>query len=339
MKQQVNKVFIAGGTGFIGYHTALKFLSMGIKVDSIALPNEIDLQGWYPKEVNLKFGNLFTMTESDLKNLFSQDNYDTFVYALGPDDRYVPAAPAYAFFHEKLVIDCLRIVSIAKASGFKRCIVLNSYYSTFDRKINNRLSRIHPYIRARREQETALLNLGLDGSFEIMMMELPFIFGLMPSRKPLWKDFFLSHFDQNKQIYFPSGGGTAVIDVSGVAEAIVAAAHNGENGRCYPVGNINITYNDLINRMMKAKGDKRRFFGLPGFICYFGGLAIDLKFRKLGKESGLNHARLMTQILNKCFYIDPKSISLELGYSEFGFLGGLDPLESIDKTIKSCYSE
>ncbi|MDD3126981.1 MAG: NAD(P)-dependent oxidoreductase [Candidatus Izemoplasmatales bacterium] len=337
MRHQVKKVFIAGGTGFIGYHTAIKFLSMGINVDTIALPNEIDLKGWYPSNINLVYGNLFEMSESELKDLFSKDNYDTFLYALGPDDRYNPAPPAYTFFYDKLVTSCLRIVAAAKACGIRRCIVLNSYFCTFDRMLNNRLSRFHPYIHARREQEIALLSLGENDSFEIMMMELPYIFGTMPNRKPLWKDFFLSHFDSGTHIYFPRGGGTAIIDVSGVAEAIVAAAFNGENGRCYPVGNQNITFAELINTMMKAKGDKRRFFGIPGFICFFGGVAIDLKLRKQGKDSGLNNAKLMTQILNRCFYLDPNSISQELSYSEFGFLGGLDPMDSIVTTIKACY--
>ncbi len=35
---------------------------------------------------------------------------------------------------------------------------------------------------------------------------------------------------------YPRSGGTAAIDVSGVAEAIAAASFNGESGRCYPIG-------------------------------------------------------------------------------------------------------
>ena len=41
--QTIKKVFIAGGTGFLGYHAALKFLDLGIQVDTIALENEITI--------------------------------------------------------------------------------------------------------------------------------------------------------------------------------------------------------------------------------------------------------------------------------------------------------
>ena len=59
MLRDIKKVFIFGGTGFLGYYAALEFLRKGVAVDTLALPvkDDKDLSGvgdWFPKEVGLK---------------------------------------------------------------------------------------------------------------------------------------------------------------------------------------------------------------------------------------------------------------------------------------------
>ena len=53
-------VFIAGGTGLIGYQSALEFLKRGHDVSSISLP-DIEFGDWFPKEIE----NSFTALLSD----------------------------------------------------------------------------------------------------------------------------------------------------------------------------------------------------------------------------------------------------------------------------------
>ena len=62
MKHKPERVFIAGGTGFLGYYSALLFLKKGCRVSSIALSNEIETDSWFPKEIDLSFGDLFKMS-------------------------------------------------------------------------------------------------------------------------------------------------------------------------------------------------------------------------------------------------------------------------------------
>ena len=100
MKYKVNKVFIAGGTGFLGYYTALEFLKRGNIVETIALPNEINLKGWYPKDIKVTYGDLFKMSNAKITSMLVNGGYDTFIYALGPDDSVVPKAPAYEFIYD-----------------------------------------------------------------------------------------------------------------------------------------------------------------------------------------------------------------------------------------------
>jgi nucleoside-diphosphate-sugar epimerase len=130
------KVFIFGGTGFLGYYSALEFLRKGHSVDTMALPvkDDKDLSGvgdWFPKEVGLKYGNLFEMSEEELTEVLK--GYDAMVYAVGPDDRVVPKAPAYDFFHNLLVKACGRVFSAAKKAGVKKAVLLSSYFCYFDR--------------------------------------------------------------------------------------------------------------------------------------------------------------------------------------------------------------
>lgn len=335
----VKKVLIAGGTGFIGYHAALLFLSRDIEVTTIALPNEIELEGWYPKEIKLITGNLFQMSKDEIINLIKDLQIDTFVYALGPDDRFIPEGNAYDFFHDKLVVQSTKICQAVKEAGIKRCIVLSSYFAHFDRLLSYKLSKHHPYIRARMEQQLSLFELAIPHVFDVMMLELPFIFGTMPNRKPLWRDHFLSLFDSMKQLYFPKGGGTAVVSVEGVAEAIVACAYFGVSNTCYPVGIQNMSYRHLIETMMSIIGDQRKFVGVPAWVTAIFAAKLDKKLLKNGKQSGLNHKLLMTDILNRLFYIDPDFMKERLHFEELGFNGGIDVNKSIADTMKACYPE
>ncbi len=44
-------ILIAGGTGFIGYYSALQFLAKGCAVTAVALEGELDLGTWFPREI------------------------------------------------------------------------------------------------------------------------------------------------------------------------------------------------------------------------------------------------------------------------------------------------
>lgn len=339
MKHNVKKVFIAGGTGFLGYYSAKLFLSKGVKVDTIALENELESLDWFDKNIGLSFGNLFEMSGDDIYNLLKGKNYDTFVYGLGPDERITPKAPAYDFFYDKLVVECKKICNAAKRAGIKRCVIMNSYFAYFAENGYPKLYKQHAYIRARVDQGNELISIGEHGVFDVMIMQLPYIFGTMPQRKPIWRESLMSHFDNYKSVMFPAGGGTTAIDVSGVAQAIVAAAYNGEHAQKYAVGNVNITFKELITKMMKYSNDQREYKQVPAWLCALGTIGLKRKNKKLGLENGLNLQKLMTGIQNKKFYVNVNKLKFDLDYDELGFDGGRDLDESLAETMKACYPE
>ncbi|MGB4618544.1 MAG: NAD(P)H-binding protein, partial [Dethiobacteria bacterium] len=242
MKYPVKNVFIVGGTGFLGYYSALEFLKKGIAVSSASIP-DVKLGDWFPKQINIVSDNLdvFKASEEEIAEVLR--GHEAMVYAVGPDDRVVPPAPSYDFFHDKLVVQCSKVVRAARKAGVRRVVIMNSYFAYFDRQpgYNGRLSRNHPYIRARVEQAEACIKLGEKGVMDVMILELPYIFGSMPGRMPLWKEVFLDRFDKMPAVFFPKGG-TVMIHVRGVGQAVVAATVNGEHGKRYPIGAYNMKY-------------------------------------------------------------------------------------------------
>lgn len=330
--RDIKKVIIAGGTGFLGYPAAEQFLKMGVKVDIIALKNELENLDFVDKKIGIVLCDLFAATSEEISKLFSKKDYNAIIYALGPDDRYTPNAPAYDFFHERLVDDCKKVISVAKESGIKHATILSSYFAHFNRVYNGKLEKYHAYIKCRREQQDELLALA-SNEFSVNFLELPYIFGIAEGREPIWKNSFLSHFDGFKKVFFPSGGSTAIISRDGVAEAIVACTIAGENKKCYPIATDNISFKELLKLMLDGMGDNRKIMMLPACLCALGTHGMVRKQRKANKEPGLYYPKVMTQILAKNFDLDPEKCMNDLQFYHFGFTGGTNARSEILRTM------
>ncbi len=359
-KLDVKKVFICGGTGFLGYYSAKEFLRQGVQVGVMALPGEVTLdQGWWPKEIDVKLGYLFNfrkmknqLTEEEKAQLITHEEkvemfkgYDCLVYAVGPDDRvHTPSGiKAYDYFYEKLVTEVVDTFEAAKEAGVKKAIVLNSYFAYFDRVYPERkYAENHPYIKVRVEQADALIKVGAggtaNGGMDVISLELPYIFGSMPERTPLWKEVFLDRFAAFPAIFFPKGG-TNMIHVNGIAEAVVAAAFYGEHGDKLPVGNEDHKYEYMINIIMETIGSTKRYCGVPTWMATIGGLSVRHSLKKVNSDSGLNYARLMKDIQSKDLYNAEACAETRkhLHFDEFGYNGGGDIKEGIINTAKACY--
>ena len=148
------RLLILGGTGFLGYYSTMEALKRGYEVGSISL-DDVNLEGWYPKEVNVRFTDLFETPEDELVEIMK--GYDCMIYSVGPDDRETPVAPAYDYFHRRLVVECAKCFRAAERAGIKKSICFNSYFAYFARKYPEiNLPGKHPYIRCRVEQAKLL---------------------------------------------------------------------------------------------------------------------------------------------------------------------------------------
>ena len=257
--------------------------------------------------------------------------FDALVYAVGPDDRIQPDGPAYDFYHEKLVLTTQKVCNAAREAGITRCVILNSYFSYFDRTFpKKKLAKNHPYIKCRIEQAEYAINTGKD-ELDVMILELPYIFGVMPEsvRPPLWKEIFIDRFENWKFIIFPKGGST-MISVEHVAEAIADALENGEGSQRYPIGDENITWKEMLEIMFLAYGKEKKVISIPKWMFMIVGLMRRWKLKQKKKDEGLHSFYLFKDILTDYFYLKDLEPCEKLQYST----GGVR--DSIIATIKAC---
>ena len=329
------KLLILGGTGFLGYYTTMLALKKGYKVGSISL-NDVNLEGWYPKEVDVRFTDLFETDEDTLTEMFK--GYDYMIYSVGPDDRETPKAPAYEYFHRRLVVECAKCFRAAERAGIKKAACFNSYFAYFDRRNPElKLAEKHPYVRCRVEQ-AKLLN-EQKKKMEVVVLEFPYIFGTMPERMPIWKSVFLDRYaNGHKRIFFPKGK-TTMTAVEHIAEAAIGAIEYGKDGERYPVGDENQSFDFMLNTMTGAVLPKPRKIIHPAkWMCKMGGNMVAKAEKKQGNEPGLNLGLVMKEIMcsDTASCIEPEvldKVAAELHMTR----GGLK--ESIEKTMHRCYPD
>jgi nucleoside-diphosphate-sugar epimerase len=330
----MKKLLVLGGTGFLGYYTVLDALKKGYDVTTLGI-DDIKLDGWFPKEVHVRVANVFTATEEELVELMT--GYDFMVYNIGPDDRVTPKAPAYEFFHVRLVDYCAKCFRAAEKAGIKKAVIFNSYFAYFDRVHPElKLAEHNPYIKARVEQAALLLE--QKKNMEVVILELPYIFGAMPERMPLWKETLLDRFCNGQKVIFFPKGSTTMIAVQHIGEAAIGALEYGKDGERYPIGDENHTFNWMLDNMMIGiMGKKRKIINPSGRICAWGAkMTVGRKDKKAGLESGLDYGRLMTDIMSKDLVVEPDVIDKIDNELHVG-RGGLE--ESIKVMVKRCYKD
>ena len=329
------KLMIVGGTGFLGYYTAKLALKKGYEVASISVLDDDlinkDLNSWFPKEVKNTILDVFTASEEEIEKVMK--DYDYMIYSVGPDDRYTPKAPAFDFFHFRLVDSCAKVFRAAQKAGVKKAAVFNSYFAYFDRRYPEmKLAEKHPYVRCRVEQ-AKLLN-EQKKNMEVVVLEFPYIFGSMEARLPIWRDVFLDRYVNGKKTVFFSKGSTTMISVEHIAEAAIGAIEYGKDGERYPVGDQNKSYKWMLEYMSECKGVKKKVFLPPTWMCTLGAKAIERGFHKNGQEGGLDYALVMKEVMSIDLCIEPEvmdKVNEELHISR----GGLE--EAIKATMDRCY--
>ena len=317
-------VIVVGGTGFIGYYAVKEFIRRGHNVTVIALP-PLPEENLFPKDVSIVLANIDELDDSSIKDILK--GQDAIVYAAGADDRVTPKAPAYDFFYQANVQSCTRIISIAREAGIKRGAILSSYFLYFDRIWpDEKLSECHPYIRSRKEQAQQSMDAAMP-ALQLMILELPYVFGSMPSRTPLWK--ILIDYINSPYPLFYMKGGTNMIAVEPVGEAVVGAIETGRGGENYTIGDENITWVELIERILEIIGKKKKVIILPTFMFRFMMRIVKLQERLRGKERGLNLVKFV-DVQTKNTFFDPSPAIEELGYRR----GNLQ--KALEDTIEAC---
>lgn len=318
-------VLIIGGTGFIGYHACRELLRRGHEVSLMGLP-PAPPGGLFPKQVKIKFADIGKLSDRQLRRAL--EPYDAVVFAAGADDRVTPEGPAYEFFYEANVRSTVRVTSAALRAGVEKFILLGSYFTHFNREWPEMaLAEHHPYIMSRREQmELGAVVAGDDMAF--ITLELPYIFGSMPGKVPLWQP-LVSYVRSGVDLFY-SNGGTNMVAVERVAQAIAGACERITRSHVYQIGDRNVSWTELLQALCAAAGredDRVRIIKDESLhnVAWIG----DAFYRLHGKEGGL-HPSHFSHVQTAYTYFDPASSRRALGYGS----GGLE--QAWQETVDAC---
>jgi nucleoside-diphosphate-sugar epimerase len=328
------KVIVLGGTGHLGYATAVQFLDHGDDVHTAAL-RPARITPAFDAGVTQHTLDLFRASPEELVTLLQ--GFDAMVYALGPDDRDPTPAPAREHFAALLVEQTGRIVRAARRAGVRRVVVLGSYFATMDRMHRQwRLAERHVYIQARIAQAQTAIAAGEESDraprTDVMVLELPYVFGVTPGRVPFWKDALFDRLLAMPVVTYPRGG-TITTTTTQVAQAVRGAVLHGEHGRCYPIGDVTMRWTELIPRILAAVGRRPIVVTVPAVLAAPVMRAEKRAQERQGLESGLDPLRLVPDIVARMFTFDPAPSRTALGFCA----GGVP--EALRETVRACYPD
>lgn len=308
------KVFMIGGTGLLGSAAARIFIDHGHEVTSVALP-PLPQGAPIPEEMHLEFCNIYDKTDDEIRDLLRGN--DCFVFAAGIDERVEFPAPVYDAYEKFNIAPLRRILPLCKEVGVKKAVILGSYFSYLAKlKPEMKLTEKHPYIRSRIEQENVAFSFA-DENFDVSVLELPYIFGTQPGRKPVWVILIdqLKRMDNLPCTMYP-GGGTAMLTVRQVAEVIVGAAEKSKGAKAWPIGMYNLTWKEFLKIVYDARGmgANRKIISVPAWMMKMGLGGVIKDYEARGIESGIDPMGL-PDIMNFNLFI-PDRYAKELGATD-----------------------
>ncbi len=292
-----------GGTGLLGSAAAQLFIDQGHSVKTLALP-PLPVGAPLAPEMEIIFANYLEKTDEEIAELMA--GCDTFVFAAGVDERVEFPAPVYEAYRKYNIEPVRRLLTIAKQAGIKNAVILGSYFSYFAKEYPQmELTKKHPYIKSRIEQENVALSFAQDGKMNVAVLELPYIFGTQPGRKPVWV-ILIEQLAKMKPCTMYPKGGTTMVTVRQVAQVIVGAAEKNVGGNCIPVGYYNLTWNDFL-RIVHAAMDvpKRGIINIPKWSFQLFGLYMRKEYKDKGVEGGIDPVGL-ADIMCMNTFIDKK---------------------------------
>lgn len=306
------KVLIIGGTGLIGSFSAKELIVRGHKVKAVALP-PLPEGEVLPPDMEITYGNYLEMSDEELRALFS--GIEGLVFAAGIDERFEGKAPIYDLYYKYNIAPLCRLLKLAKECGVKHAVICGSYFTYFSKIYPElELPKHHPYIRSRLIQEEVALGFG-DESFDVAVLELPYIFGVQPGRKPVWV-FMVEMIMKMKKSTYWTGGGSAMLTVKQVAQAICGALEKNKGAKAYPIGYYNLTWVEMLKIIHEYLGQpNKKIVIIPNWLFGVVGIIKRRQEKKRGVEGGL-HLRKFAKLQCRNQFIDKDLGSTLLGVKE-----------------------
>ncbi|NLA23866.1 MAG: NAD(P)-dependent oxidoreductase [Bacteroidales bacterium] len=318
----MEKILIVGGFGFLGQYIANEANKNKYQVVVCDIKPDAPI---FNTGINVIDYNFLEASDEESINIFK--NYDYLVFCGGRDDRHMPKGDAKKFFYEANVLTSQRLANLSSEAGVSKLIILGSYFSYFNRIWPEyKLAERHPYIYSRVEQERLSIE-AAKNNLQVIFLEIPYVFGVIKGMQPLWKS--LVKYINKTPVVFYTKGGTAFISVDKLAEACVGAIKNAKHGDCIPIAEKNMTWNEMINLILKTLNKKKPIVNIAWWVIKPFSIFLQFSFYLKGVQSGLNPYHFIN-IQSKKTYIDIDYCTNYLGFEA----------ESLDRvfeeTVKKC---
>ena len=283
------KICMIGGTGLLGCEAAKQLIAKGHQVSTLALP-PLPEGAPIPEEMEIIFQDINKWTDEEVENWLK--GADAFVFAAGVDERVEFEAPVLEKYHKFNIAPLERIFPLCKKVGVKHATVLGSYFSYWAKMhTEGNLVERNPYFKSRLAQEKFCED-SCDENFSVDVLELPYIFGTQPGRKPVWTILIdkTKIMDPLPCTFYP-GGGTAMLTCRQVGECICGSATRDSKGfEALPCACYNMKWRPFLKIVYDARGmgANRPIVYVPSWGMKLGTIPILIDYKKRNIESGMN---------------------------------------------------
>lgn len=283
------KVLMIGGTGLLGCEAATTLIARGHQVTTLALP-PLPEGAPIPKEMEVIFADINKQTDAELEGYLQ--GCDAFIFAAGVDERVEFPAPVMDYYYKYNIAPLERIFPLCKKAGVKKAVVLGSYFAYLSKlRPDMKLTEKNQYFKARIMQEE-VCEAFADDTFGVAVLELPYIFGTQPGRKPVWTILIeqIKMMDKLPFTMYPAGG-TTMLTCRQVGQAIAGAAERDKMGfEAIPIGMYNLTWKEFLAVVYEARGmgKNRKIISVPPIAMKMGMVKVALDYKKRGIDSGMD---------------------------------------------------
>lgn len=297
-------IFMIGGTGLLGCEAAVQLIKKGHKVTTVAL-SPLPQGAPIPEEMDIVFGDINKKSDEEILGLL--EGKDVFIFAAGVDERVEFPAPVLDAYKKFNIAPLERIFPLCKKAGVKRAVVLGSYFSFLAKqRPEMQCAQKNPYIKSRLMQED-VCEAAADENFSTCVLELPYIFGTQPGRRPVWTILIeqTAFMDSWPFTIYPKGG-TAMLTCRQVGEVICGAALSDRKGfEAVPIGMYNMNWKQFLGIVYDARGmHGRKILGCSPWMMKMGLGKVVKEYAEKGIESGIDPMHL-PYIMDYNLFINP----------------------------------